>query len=70
MWSAHPDFYLPSFDRYIEIKGHWFKSNDGRIDDRRKMDLVKFANPEIDLVILNSLDSIKTFTIPETGDIV
>lgn len=37
--SYAPDFYLPDFDVYLEIKGYWW----GR--DKEKMDLVIAQNP-------------------------
>lgn len=32
-----PDFYLIETDEYIEVKGYWWKSKNGRVDDKRKM---------------------------------
>lgn len=58
-----PDFYLPDFDVYLEVKGFWFKSIDGRVDDRLKMKLVIEQNPNINLIILDSLEKINNFKI-------
>ena len=41
-----PDFYIPSIDRYIEIKGFWW----GR--DKEKMIHVFECNPELKLLII------------------
>lgn len=52
----HPDFYLPDSDEYVEIKGYWWKSKDGRVDDRRKMDCVILCNPDKVIKILETRD--------------
>jgi hypothetical protein len=57
-----PDFYLPDRNIYVEIKGFWFKSKDGRIDDRRKMDLVIDQNREIVFIIIDSMEKIRNYT--------
>lgn len=57
----YPDFYLPDRKIYIEVKGFWFKSKDGRVDDRRKMDLVRMQNPEVTIFILDNIDKIREF---------
>lgn len=44
--SYSPDFYLPEFDVYLEIKGYWW----GR--DREKMDLVASQYPDKRIVIV------------------
>lgn len=44
--SYSPDFYLPEFDVYLEIKGYWW----GR--DREKMDLVLSQYPDKKIVIV------------------
>ena len=41
-----PDFYIPSKDLYIEIKGNWWG------DDRRKMDCVITQYPDRSILIL------------------
>lgn len=51
--SYTPDFYLPSFDVYLEIKGYWW----GR--DREKMDLVISKYPETKFVIIEKEKFIK-----------
>jgi hypothetical protein len=54
-----PDFYLPEFDLYVEIKGFWFKSKDGRVDDRRKMKLVILQNPDRKIQIIENIEDIR-----------
>ncbi len=44
--TYYPDFYLTDTDQYIEIKGYWWKSQDGKIDDKRKMLLVIEQNKD------------------------
>lgn len=41
-----PDFYLPDYNCYLEIKGFWFG------EDRIKMDLVIDQNPDKKIVII------------------
>jgi hypothetical protein len=41
-----PDFYLPAYDVYLEVKGHWW----GR--DREKMDIVLKTYPDKNIVIV------------------
>ena len=41
-----PDFYLPTFDIYLEVKGHWW----GR--DKEKMDIIRNTYPEKKIIIL------------------
>ena len=57
-----PDFYIIERDCYVEIKGFWFKSKDGRIDDKRKMKLVQDQNPKITILILDTLEKIREFS--------
>lgn len=52
MHTYFPDFYLPDTNEYIEIKGYWWKSKDGRVDDHRKMDKVKINNPDKKIVVI------------------
>jgi hypothetical protein len=52
--TYYPDFYLIDTDEYVEIKGYWWKSADGRVDDRRKMDSVITCNPNRKIKILES----------------
>jgi len=47
-----PDFYLIDSDEYIEIKGIWWKSEDGRVDDKRKMRQVFKYNKDKKIKIL------------------
>lgn len=54
--NYHPDFYLIDSEEYIEIKGRWWKSSDGRVDDRRKMDCVIKQNPDIKIIIIEKID--------------
>jgi Phage endonuclease I len=41
-----PDFYLPAYNVYLEVKGHWW----GR--DREKMDIVLKTHPDKNIVIV------------------
>ncbi|RYD78317.1 MAG: hypothetical protein EOP84_14440, partial [Verrucomicrobiaceae bacterium] len=41
-----PDFYLPEFNLYIELKGFWWG------DDRRKMDAVIGQHPSLRLIVV------------------
>ncbi len=45
-----PDFYLPEYDLYIEVKGRWW----GR--DREKMDIVMKIYPNKKIVIIEKED--------------
>jgi len=56
-----PDFYLPTRNKFVEIKGYWFNSHDGRVDDKRKMLLVVENNKDVDIIILDSLQRIISF---------
>jgi len=49
--TYYPDFYLISTDEYVEIKGFWWKSKDGRVNDKRKMEKVKQCNPDKKIII-------------------
>ena len=51
-----PDFYLPDYDLYIEVKGYWTDAA------RHKMKSVQALNP-VKLLILESLEEIRAFTI-------
>ena len=53
-----PDFYLPEHDLYIEVKGYWTDAA------RHKMESVLALNP-VKLLILESLDAIRTWTTPD-----
>lgn len=50
-----PDFYLPEYNIYIEVKGYWTDAA------RYKMQNVVEVN-DVKIVILESLDSIKKFS--------
>jgi len=50
--TYYPDFYLPNTNEYIEIKGYWWKSEDGRVDDKRKMNKVIEYNEDKKIIIL------------------
>ena len=50
-----PDFYLPEYDTYIEVKGYWTDAA------RHKMNSVQGAN-SVKIVILESLEEINKFT--------
>lgn len=54
--TYYPDFYLPTTQEYIEIKGFWWKSKDGRVDDKRKMQMVVKCNPNKKIRILERND--------------
>lgn len=50
-----PDFYLPDYDTYIEVKGYWTDAA------RYKMNSVQDTNP-VKIVILESLEAVNKFT--------
>jgi len=60
--SYFADFYLPESDTFIEIKGHWWKSKDGRVDDKRKMKCVLEQNQDKNIIIL-TLSELKVLNI-------
>lgn len=45
-----PDFYLPEFDLYVELKGFWWG------DDRRKMAAVFQQHPDLRLIVVEKED--------------
>ena len=47
-----PDFFLPKTNEFIEIKGFMWKSKDGRVDDKRKMQKVIEQNPDKKILVL------------------
>lgn len=49
----HPDFYIPSIDKYVEVKGYW-------TDEARYK--VEQVSKQVDILIFDSLEVIKTFT--------
>lgn len=52
----YPDFYLPESDSFIEVKGYYWKSTDGRVDDKRKMEAVLKYNSNRKIIILEKED--------------
>ena len=48
-----PDFYVPIYDAYIEIKGWW------RTDAKIKFDLFKQIYPDIEIVVLSKKELVK-----------
>lgn len=56
--TYYPDFYLIDKDEYIEIKGFWWKSSDGRVDDKRKMKMVKKYNIDKKITVITNLNFI------------
>lgn len=54
--TYYPDFYLPDKDQYIEIKGYWWKSRDGKIDDYKKMEKVIEYNNDKRIIILTKVE--------------
>ena len=50
-----PDFYLPEYDVYLEVKGYWTDSA------KHKMKDVQERNP-IKIVILESLEAVNKFS--------
>lgn len=57
MRSYTPDFYLPEFDVYLEIKGHWWGN------DRLKMDTVIQKYPTHKFIIVEKQDYLECLTI-------
>ena len=53
--TYYPDFYLPDTDQYIEIKGYWWKSKDGKFDDFKKMQKVIEYNNDKRITILTKM---------------
>lgn len=53
-----PDFYLPDYDVYIEVKGYWTDAA------RHKMKDVQARNP-VKILILESLEEIKNIDISQ-----
>jgi hypothetical protein len=53
----YPDFYLPDFDLYVEIKGYWTKEN------IHKMKKVQEIYKSVKFKILDKIKDIKEFTI-------
>lgn len=55
--SYSPDFYLPEFDVFIEIKGHWWG------DDREKMRIVKETYPDRKIIIVEKEEYLQCLEI-------
>jgi hypothetical protein len=45
-----PDFYLPEFDHYLELKGYWWGN------DKEKMEAVLSQHPHLRIVIVEKED--------------
>ena len=56
-----PDFYLPDYDVYIEVKGYWTDAA------RHKMKDVQQRHP-VKIIILESLNAIECFTHEQCED--
>jgi len=54
--TYYPDFYLPDTNEYIEVKGYMWKSKDGRVDDKRKIEKIKECNPDKKITVLMKED--------------
>lgn len=54
--TYYPDFYLPDTEEFIEIKGYYWKSRDGRVDDKTKMKKIIEQNKELKIVVLEKND--------------
>ena len=54
--TYYPDFYLPDKDQYVEIKGYWWKSQDGKIDDYKKMQKVIEYNNDKRITVLTKVE--------------
>lgn len=59
----YPDFYIPIYDMYIEIKGYWTDEN------RLKMKLVKEQN-KMNLIILEDINKIKNIELKNISSLV
>ena len=51
----YPDFYLPDYDVYVEVKGYWTS------ETKQKMNSVIERNEQVKIIILESLEEIKNF---------
>jgi len=47
--SYTPDFYLPDYDLFLEIKGYWWGN------DKRKMEIVQATYPERKIIIIEKV---------------
>ena len=55
--NYYPDFFIPSLDLYIEVKGYW------TAETRHKMSSVKEKHKHIKILVLESLKEIENFDI-------
>lgn len=55
--NYYPDFFIPSKDLYIEVKGYWTS------ETRHKMSSVKERHKHLNLLVLESLDQIQSLTL-------
>ena len=55
--NYYPDFYLPKFDIFIEVKGYWTQ------ETKHKMSSVKENNKHLNILILESLCEIEKLNI-------
>ena len=53
--TYRPDFYLPEQDRWIEVKGWW------TVTAKKKFDLFKKMNPELDIVVMLKQDLVEDY---------
>lgn len=53
--SYYPDFYLINTNEFVEIKGFWWKSKDGNVDDKRKMENVINQNKDKKILIIEDI---------------
>ena len=53
----YPDFFIPSLDLYIEVKGYWTP------ETRHKMSSVKERHRHLNLLVLESLEDIQSLKI-------
>lgn len=60
--SYTPDFYLPAFDLYVEIKGRWWGN------DRAKMDAVIEQHPDKKILIIEKQEYSKLYA--DVADVV
>jgi len=49
--TYHPDFYLPSLNVYIEVKGYYSEN------DKQKMRAVLLSNPNIKIYFISGIDN-------------
>jgi predicted nuclease of restriction endonuclease-like RecB superfamily len=55
----YPDFYLPEFEVWVEIKGYWTSEIKHKIESATKKN-------NLNLIVLDKLDDIRNFTQPST----